>query len=102
MFEIQKPKQKPIVVIRAATSAELSAYEKYKLASIEENAQENKIEAISLNIAGNKQRIMPLNKEIQIDLGGLALSSKVTPNEISADDLFVIKCELDDTINTEQ
>jgi hypothetical protein len=97
MFEVKKPKQKPIVVIRSATAAELSEYEKRKLANIEENAQENKIEAFSLNVNGNKQRIEPLNKEVQIDLGELALCSKVTPSELSDEDLFIIKCELDDS-----
>lgn len=97
MFDVKKPKQKPIVVIRAATGKELSEYEKHKLASIEKNAQENKIEVISLNIAGgHKQQIEPLNKEVQIDLGSLALSSSVTPADISTEDLFVIKCELND------
>jgi heme-binding NEAT domain protein len=95
MFEVNKPKPKPVVVIRAATGQELSEYEKYKLASIEENAQENKIEAVSININGNTQRIDPLNKEIQINLGSLALSSHITPSDISNEDLFVIQCELD-------
>ena len=95
MFDVHKPKQKPIVVIRAASAAELSEYEKYKLASIEQNAQENKIEIVSLNVAGNKQRIEPLNKEVQIDLGKLALKSEGPPEDISEEDLFIIKCELD-------
>lgn len=95
MFEVRRPKQKPIVVIRAATGAELSAYEKRKLANIEENAQENKIELVSLNIDGNNQRIAPLNKEVTIDLGSLALKSNVTPEDISDEELFIIKCELD-------
>ena len=46
MIEIRKPNKKPIVVIRAATGNELSNYEKRKLANIEDNAQENKIEVI--------------------------------------------------------
>ena len=62
MFDVHKPKQKPIIVIRAASASELSEYEKQKLANIENNAQENKIEIISLNIDGNKQQIDPLNK----------------------------------------
>jgi ABC-type Zn uptake system ZnuABC Zn-binding protein ZnuA len=102
MFDVKKPKQKPIVVIRAATGKELSEYEKHKLASIEKNAQENKIEVISLNVDGHKQRIEPLNKEVQIDLGSLALSSSVTPADMSTEDLFVIKCELNDTELVEQ
>lgn len=97
MFEINKPKPKPIVVIRAATCQELSEYEKNKLASIEENAQENKIDMISLNINGDKQRLDPVDKEVQLNLGSLALSSSVTPADISTDDLFIIQCELKDT-----
>ena len=105
MFEIQRQKQKPIVVIRTATSAELTNYEKSKLASVEANAQENKIEAVSLSIDGNKQLIAPLNKEVTIDLGKLALESKVKPENISAEDVFVIQCALESAafeIYTEQ
>lgn len=94
MIEIRKPTKKPVVVIRAATGNELSNYEKRKLANIEENAQENKIEVIRLN--DQRLQIDPINKEVKIDLGGLAFKSKVTPNEISADELFFIKCELED------
>ena len=94
MIEIRKPEQKPIVVIRAATGNELSNYEKRKLANIEEDAQKNKIEIISVN--GQKLPIDPLNKEVRIDLGSLAFKSKVGPKELSSDELFFIKCELDD------
>jgi hypothetical protein len=95
MIEIRKPTQKPIVVIRAATGNELSNYEKRKLANIEENAQENKIEVIRVN--DQRLQIDPLNNEVRIDLGNLAFKSKVTPEDLSADELFFIKCELDDT-----
>lgn len=98
MFDVRKPKQKPIVVIRAATGAELSNYEKHKLANIEENAQKNRIEAISVNIAGDKQRIEPINKEVSLDLGSLAIKSNITPADIAKDELFFIKCELDETV----
>ena len=96
MFEVNKPKQKPIVVIRTATAAELSAYEKNKLANIEENAQENKIEVVSLNVDGDYTQVTPLNKEVKIDLGGLALKSNITEAELSSDELFIIKCDLGD------
>ncbi len=96
MFEVRKPKQKPIVVIRAATGNELSNYEKRKLANIEENAQENKIEAISINVAGASQRLEPSEKEVKINLGSLALKSNITPTDLSTDELFFIKCELGD------
>ena len=94
MIEIRKPTKKPVVVIRAATGNELSNYEKRKLANIEENAQENRIEVIKVN--DQRLQIDPINKEVKIDLGGLAFKSKITPNEISADELFFIKCELED------
>ena len=97
MFDVRKQKQKPIVVIRAATSSELSNYEKRKLANIEENAQENKIEVISLSVNGNKQQVEPLNKEVNIDLGSLAFKSSITAEDISSDELFFIKCELEDS-----
>lgn len=94
MIDIRKPTKKPIVVIRAATGNELSNYEKRKLANIEDNAQENKIEVIRLN--DQRLQIDPINKEVKIDLGGLAFKSKVSPAELSADELFFIKCELDE------
>jgi predicted metalloprotease with PDZ domain len=94
MIEIRKPEQKPVVVIRAATGNELSNYEKQKLANIEENAQENKIEIIKVN--DQRLQIDPVNKEVNIKLGNLAFKSSVTANDISAEELFFIKCELDD------
>jgi hypothetical protein len=96
MIEIRKPTQKPIVVIRAATGNELSNYEKRKLANIEDNAQENKIEVIRVN--NQKLQVDPINKEVRIDLGNLAFKSKVTPGDLSVDELFFIKCELDETV----
>lgn len=96
MFDVRKPTKKPIVVIRAATGNELSNYEKHKLANIEDNAQENKIEVIRVN--NQRLQIDPINKEVKIDLGNLAFKSKVTPGDLSADELFFIKCELDDDI----
>lgn len=96
MFDVRKPTKKPIVVIRAATGNELSNYEKRKLANIEDNAQENKIEVIRVN--NQRLQIDPINKEVKIDLGNLAFKSKVTPGDLSADELFFIKCELEDDI----
>lgn len=96
MFDVRKPTKKPIVVIRAATGNELSNYEKRKLANIEDNAQENKIEVIRVN--NQRLQIDPINKEVKIDLGNLAFKSKVTPGDLSADELFFIKCELDEDI----
>lgn len=94
MIEIRKPSQKPVVIIRAATGNELSNYEKRKLAAIEDQAQVNKIEVIKLN---NQQlQVDPINKEVRIDLGQLAFKSKIGPEELTADELFFIKCELDE------
>lgn len=96
MFDVRKPTQKPIVIIRAATGNELSNYEKRKLANIEDNAQENKIEVIRVN--DQKLQIDPINKEVRIDLGSLAFKNKVTSEDLSADELFFIKCELEDEL----
>jgi hypothetical protein len=96
MFDVRKPSKKPIVVIRAATGNELSNYEKRKLANIEDNAQENKIEVIRVN--DQRLQVDPINKEVRIDLGNLAFKSKITPGDMSADELFFIKCELEETI----
>lgn len=95
MIEIRKPTKKPIVVIRAATGHELSNYEKRKLAGIEEKAQENKIEVISVN--GNRIPIDTINKEVKIELGEMAFKTKVTPDDLSSEELFFIKCELDES-----
>lgn len=94
MIEVKKPTQKQVVVIRAATGNELSNYEKRKLANIEENAQANKIEVIKIN--DRQMQIDPLNKEVKIDLGNLAFKSAIAPRDLSNDELFFIKCELDD------
>lgn len=99
MIEIKKPTHKPIVVIRTATGNELSNYEKRKLANIEANAQENKIEVIKLN--NQTLQVDPINKEVRIDLGSLAFKSKVSPTDLSTDELFFIKCELDESTLTE-
>lgn len=96
MFDVHKPAKKPVVVIRAASGYELSAYEKRKLAGIEEHAEENTIEIISIN--GERQYLDPINKEVKINLGELADKNKVAPADISADELFFIKCELEEDI----
>ena len=93
MLEIRKPTQKPVVVIRAASGHELSTYEKRKLANLDPNAQENKIEVIKVN--GQAQPIDIENKEVNIDLGKIAFADEIKPDDIS-DDLFLIKCEIID------
>lgn len=94
-FDVRKPNTKPLVVIRAASAHELSTYEKYKLQNIEENAQENKIELIKLDINGKHLPTSISNKEVVIELGELALQNKISPRELSSEELFFINCTLD-------
>ena len=94
MFNVQKPKQKQIVVIRTATGNELSNYEKRKLANIEAKAQENVIEVIKIN--GKPVQVDPLNKEVNINLDDF--DKTVKSADISSDDLFVIRCELSEEL----
>lgn len=95
MFEVQKQTNNPMTIIRAASSYELSEYEKNKLSSVEEGAQKNKIEAIRVN--GKKLQIDPEKKEVCFELGNLANKNKITPDDVSLDEYFFIKCELDET-----
>ena len=96
MIKIQKQqKEGPITVIRAASGNELTNYEKQKLSGIEENAQQNKIEAIKVN--GKRAPIDADTKTAQLDLGGLAFKSAITQNDLATDELFFIKCELDES-----
>lgn len=93
MFDIKKTNPESMVVIRAATGNELSNYEKNKLANIEENAQKNKLETITIN--GERVPINVANKEANIELGDLAFKTKVTADDIASDDIIFIRCELD-------
>jgi hypothetical protein len=94
MIKVQKQqKNNPITVIRAASGNELSNYEKQKLANIEENAQQNKIEAIRIN--GQRAQVDSETKVAQINLGELAFKSSITQDELDTDEVFFIKCELD-------
>lgn len=95
MFDVRKSEPKPVVVIRAATGQELSDYEKSKLAGIEENAQRNKIESIKVN--DKRLPIDTTEKEVNIQLGSLAFKNSVSLEEISSDELFFIKCDLDES-----
>jgi hypothetical protein len=90
MFTIRRPKHKHIVIIRAATARELTEYEKRKLERIEENAQENKIEAIRLN--GQPLEIDPDSKTVDIALGDLAFRSEVSPADLADDEVFYLTC----------
>ena len=96
MIKIQKQQQNaPLTVIRAASGNELTNYEKKKLATIEDNAQQNKIESIKVN--GKRAVIDPDTKAAHIELGGLAFKSAITSSELDTDELFFIKCELDES-----
>ena len=55
MFEVKRPEEKPIIVIRTATPHELSTYEKWKLENIEEGAQVNKLEMIRVETPSKKE-----------------------------------------------
>ena len=97
MFEIKRPEEKPIIVIRTATPKELSNYEKWKLEQIEEGAQVNKLEAIRVATPSKKDAFVSIeNKTAQIELGELALKNKITPEDISPEDMFLIECTLQD------
>lgn len=97
MFEVKRPKEKPIVVIRTATPHELSKYEKWKLKNIEEGAQVNKLETVKVMTPSKKEAFASIeNKTAKIELGELALKSKVTPEDISSEEMFFIECALED------
>jgi hypothetical protein len=93
MVTLQKRQDKPTTLIRAASSKELSDYEKNKLAAIEDGAQQNKLEGIRLN--GTRVDIEKDTKIANIKVGDLAFKSAVTSNEIDNNELFFIRCSLD-------
>jgi hypothetical protein len=95
MITVQKQNKtnNPLTVIRAASGNELSNYEKNKLANIEENAQQNKLEAIKVN--GKRVTVDPETKTADISLGNMAFKSAVTPDAVDSNTLFFIRCELD-------
>ena len=97
MFEVKKPEEKPIVIIRTATPHELSSYEKWKLENIEEGAQVNKLEMVRVVTPSKKEIFTSIeNKTAKIELGELSLKSKVAPEDISPEELFIIECALED------
>lgn len=103
MFEVRRPKEKPIIVIRAATPHELSNYEKWKLDNIEEGAQVNKLEMIRVETPSKKEAFASIeNKTARIELGELALKNKITPADISPEELFLIECSLEEDVWHEQ
>jgi hypothetical protein len=100
MFVVKRPEEKPIIVIRTATPHELSTYEKWKIENIEEGAQVNKLEMIRVETPSKKEAYASIdNKVAKLELGELALKSKVTPEDISPEELFLIECVLQDDLN---
>ena len=93
MIKVQKQQTTTFSVIRSASERELSNYEKTKLASIEANAQQNKLETIRVN--GNRIPIDPETKTANIKVGDLAFKSVVTSNDLDKNELFFIRCSLD-------
>ena len=94
MIKIQNQQQADrSTIIRTASERELSKYEKNKLAGIEENAQQNRLEAIRVN--GDRIQVDSDTKTANIKVGDLAFKSVVTPNEVSTNELFFIRCSLD-------
>ena len=93
MIKIQKQQNTPMTVIRAATGSELTEYEKNKLASIEENAQQNKLEVIRVN--GDRVTIDKETKTANINVGDLAFKSAIAPADVDSNELFFIRCSLD-------
>lgn len=97
MFEVKRPEEKPIIVIRTASPQELSNYEKWKLENVEEGAQVNKLEMIRVETPSKKEATVSIdNKTAKIELGELALKDKITAKEISLEELFLIECALQD------
>lgn len=94
-FDARVPKNDSVVIIRTASAHELSNYEKYKLGTIEENAQENKIEHIKIDVNGKESYAGIANKEAVIHIGDLALKNKIVPSDVESKELFYIKCALD-------
>ena len=97
MFEVKRSAKKSIIVIRTATPKELSNYEKWKLRNVEDGAQVNKLETIRIETPSKKEAFVSIDdKTARIELGELALKNRITPEEISPDDLFLIECALQD------
>lgn len=101
MFEVKRHKEKPVVVIRTATPHELSNYEKWKIESVETGAQVNKLEMIRVETPSKKEAYSSIeNKTATIELGELALKSRVAPDDMSPEELFLIECALQTDSNT--
>ena len=92
MIKIQNQQSTPVSIIRTASERELSNYEKNKLASIEDNAQQNRLEVIRVN--GTRVPVDE-NKTVDIKVGDLAFKSVVSPSDLNNNELFFIRCSLD-------
>lgn len=94
MINIQSKQNTPITVIRAASGSELTEYEKKKLNTVEEYAQQNKIEIIKVD--GKRATIDSETKtaNINLNLKNLAFKSAITSEDVDSNSLFFIKCEL--------
>ena len=102
MFDVRRPEEKPIVIIRTATPHELSNYEKWKLENIEEGAQVNKLEMIRVETHSKKEAFSSIeNKTAVVELGELSLKDRITPEDISPEELFLIECSLEADIWTD-
>ena len=93
MIKVQQKQTSPTSVIRIASERELSEYEKNKLATIEEQAQKNKLEVIRIN--GERVPVDVDTKTADIKVGDLAFKSVVTSDDIDNKELFFIRCSLD-------
>lgn len=94
MIKIQK--QQPTqteVIVRPASERELTNYEKNKLANIEDNAQQNRLEAIKINDV--RVPVDSDTKTASIKVGDLAFKSVVASGDIDDKELFFIRCSLD-------
>lgn len=93
MVKIQKQQNTQTSIIRSASERELSEYERAKLARIEDNAQQNRLEVIRVN--GTRVPVDTDTKTANIKVGELAFKSVVTPTELDNNELFFIRCSLD-------
>lgn len=89
MIEINKPRaQQTTQVIRTASSYELTLEEKEKLARIDDLAEPNIIERISVN----GELLEPVDKQINIPLGKMATMDVITPQLVDSNSVFIIEC----------
>ena len=94
MIKLQAQQNRtPTSIIRPVSEREMLDHEKRKLASIEENAQQNKLEVIRIN--GNRVPIDSDTKTANIKVGDLAFKSVITESDLDSKELFFIRCSLD-------